>query len=134
MVELLAVVRNKVLVAQLGWFYLNLLVVETFLTQIYPIGQHQRAEVATCGEMWQQTGEEAEVEVVGIEGEVVVVEVVVEVVREGIVAGRVDTTAPHTMMINDEHPAGVVGLPWVVAEHPAVAQVSHNISFALEGI
>ena len=84
--------------------------------------------MATCGEMWQQTGEEAEVE--GIEGEVVVV----EVVREGIVAGRVDTTAPHTMMINDEHPAEVVGLPWVGAEHPAVAQVGHTISFALEGI
>ena len=114
---------------------INLLVVEALLTQILFIGQHQRAEVATCGEMWQQTGEEAEVEVVGIEGEVVVVVVVVvEVVREGTVAGRVDTTAPHTMMINDEHPAVVVGLPWVGAEHPAVAQVSHNISFALEGI
>ena len=85
--------------------------------------------MATCGEMWQQTGEE-EVEVEGIDG----VEVVVVEVREGIVAERVDTTAPHTMMINDEHPAVVVGLPWVGAEHPAVAQVSHNISFALEGI
>ena len=61
--------------------------------------------MVTCGVMWQQTGEEAEVE--GIEGEVVVV----EVVREGIVAGMVDTTAPHTTMINDEHPVGVVGLP-----------------------
>ena len=109
---------------------INLLVVEALLTQILFIGQHQRAEVATCGEMWQQTGEEAEVEVGGIEGEVEVV----EVVREGIVAGRVDTTAPHTTMINDEHPAGVVGLPWVGAEHPAVAQVSHNISFGLEAI
>ena len=101
--ELLAVVHNKVLVAQLGWFMEH--IVEAFLTQIYSIGQHQRAEVVTCGVMWQQTGEEAEVE--GIEGEVVVV----EVVREGIVAGMVDTTAPHTTMINDEHPVGVVGLP-----------------------
>ena len=114
---------------------INLLVVEALLTQILSIGQHQRAEVATCGEMWQQTGEEAEVEVEGIVGEVVVVlEGVVEGVREGIVAGRVDTRAPHTMMINDEHPAGVVGLPWVVAEHPAVAQVGHDIAFALDGI
>ena len=78
--------------------------------------------MATCGEMWQQTGEE-EVEVEGIDG----VEVVVVEVREGIVAERVDTTAPHTMMINDEHPAGVVGLPWVGAEHQAVAQVTHTI-------
>ena len=66
----------------------------------------------------------------GIEGEVDMVEVVVvEVVREEIGGGRVDTTAPHTMMIKEEHLVVVVGLPWVGGEHQAVAQVVLKISF-----
>ena len=81
--------------------------------------------MATCGEMWQQTGEEAG-EVEGIEEEVAVGVVVVEV-RGEIVGGKVDTTAPHTMTTNAGHPAGVGGLPWVVAEHLAVAQVTKYI-------
>ena len=58
----------------------------------------------------------------GIEEEVAV-GVVVEV-RGEIVGGKVDTTAPHTMTTNADHPVGVGGLPWVVAEHLAVAQVT----------
>merc|ERR1711974_369237 len=42
--------------------------------------------------------------------------------RGEIVGGREDTTAPHTMTTNADHPAGAGGLPWVVAEHPVVAQ------------
>ena len=57
----------------------------------------------------------------GIEEEMAVG--VVEV-RGEIVGGKVDTTAPHTMTTNADHPAGVGGLPWVVAEHLAVAQVT----------
>ena len=74
--------------------------------------------------MWQQTGEEVG-EGEGIEEEVAVG--VVGEVRGEIVGGKVDTTAPHTMTTNADHPAGVGGLPWVVAEHLADAQVTKYI-------
>ena len=76
----------------------------------------------TCGETLQQTGEE-EGEVEGIEEEEVVE--VVEV-REEIVEGRAATIALHTMTTNADHLVGVGGLPWVVAELLAVAQVIHS--------
>ena len=76
----------------------------------------------TCGETLQQTGEE-EGEVEGIEEEEVVE--VVEV-REEIVGGRAATIALHTMTTNADHLVGVGGLPWVVAELLAVAQVIHS--------
>ena len=78
----------------------------------------------TCGETLQQTGEE-EGEVEGIEEEVEEEEVVVEV-REEIVGGRAATIALHTMTTNADHLVGVGGLPWVVGELLAVAQVIHS--------
>ena len=79
----------------------------------------------TCGATWQQTGEEEEGE--GIEEE----EEEVAVVKEEIVGGKVVTTVLHTMTTNADHLVGVGGLPWVVAELLAVAQVIHSSLFIL---
>ena len=80
MVELREVVPNRVLVVLPGWFFTIIISIWFLLLNLVCFaGRHQRAEGVTCGEMWQRTGEEVEVEVEEIDEEV-----------DNMVVGKVD--------------------------------------------
>ena len=125
MVELREVVPNRVLVVPPGWFFTMIISIWFLLSNIVCFtGRHQRAEGVTCGEMWQQTGGEVEVEEEEIDEEVdnMVVGKVARV-REEIVGGREVTIALRTTTTSGDLLAAVEGLPWVGGEHLVGDQV-----------
>ena len=125
MVELREVVPNRVLVVPPGWFFTMIISIWFLLSNtVCFAGRHQRAEGVTCGEMWQQTGEEVEVEEEEIDEEVdnMVVGKVARV-REEIVGGREVTIALRTTTTSGDLLAAVEGLPWVGGEHLVGDQV-----------
>ena len=123
MVELREVVPNRVLVVPPGWFFTIIISIWFFLSNIVCFtGRHQRAEGVTCGEMWQQTGVEVEVEEIDEEVDNMVVGKVARV-REEIVGGREVTIALRTTTTSGDLLAAVEGLPWVGGEHLVGDQV-----------
>ena len=123
MVELREVVPNRVLVVPPGWFFTILISIWFLLLNLVCFaGRHQRAEGVTCGEMWQQTGEEVEVEEIDEEVDNMVVGKVARV-REEIVGGREVTIALRTTTTSGDLLAAVEGLPWVGGEHLVGDQV-----------
>ena len=123
MVELREVVPNRVLVVLPGWFFTIIISIWFLLSNLVCFaGRHQRAEGVTCGEMWQQTGEEVEVEEIDEEVDNMVVGKVARV-REEIVGGREDIIALRTTTTSGDLLAAVEGLPWVGGEHLVGDQV-----------
>ena len=120
MVELREVVPNRVLVVPPGWFFTIIISIWFLLSNLVCFaGRHQRAEGVTCGEMWQQTGEEEEIDE---EVDNMVVDKVARV-REEIVGGREDIIALRTTTTSGDLLAAVEGLPWVGGEHLVGDQV-----------
>lgn len=123
MVELREVVPNRVLVVLPGWFFTIIISIWFLLSNLVCFaGRHQRAEGVTCGEMWQQTGEEVEEEEIDEEVDNMVVGKVARV-REEIVGGREDIIALRTTTTSGDLLAAVEGLPWVEGEHLVGDQV-----------